>query len=279
MRWRAGSFAFPALVLLGVGIGPVTRPVAGSWELHRAGPGLEWAERVLADSESGSPTRLVVVWVDPGRYRFTLAAAVSAGGTQPEWSIDRAPLNAAVAVNAGQFAGASPWGWVVHQGIEARPPGVGPLSSAVIFGKDGRLRLVDADALGAARDSGVAAEAIQSYPTLLQGSGEVPPALRAPGHGVDLTHRDSRLAVGMTSEGRLVVALTRYDGLGGTMPSAPWGPTIPEMVAIMRRLGCVRAVSLDGGLSSQLLLRDSTGTARSWHGWRAVPMGLFAEPS
>ena len=274
MRWRAAPLALSALALLRGG----GDPVAASWDVHRAGPGLEWAERPLADSETGSPTRLVVVWIDPARYRFSLAAAVSAGGTQPEWSIDRAPPSAGVAINAGQFAGASPWGWVVHQGIEARPPGVGPLSSAVVFGKDGRLRLVDADALEDVRDSGVAAEAIQSYPTLLHGSGEVPLALRRPGRGVDLTHRDSRLAVGITHDGRLVIALTHFDGLGGTLPSAPWGPTIPEMVAIMRRLGCVRAVSLDGGLSSQLLVRDSAGVVRSWHGWRAVPMGLFAEP-
>ena len=51
---------------------------------------------------------------------------------------------------------------------------------------------------------------------------------------------------------------------------------IPEMADIMRSLGCVRAVALDGGLSSQLLVRDTLGASHAWRGWRPVPIGLFA---
>jgi exopolysaccharide biosynthesis protein len=235
-------------------------------EWRRAAPGLEWAESRTYD------TRLVVVRIDPTRYRFHLAAGVSPGGTTPEWTVDRAPVAAALALNAGQFTGAAPWGWIVHEGIETRPPGIGPLSTAIIFTHEGRVRLVEAESLSAIRDSGIAEEAVQSYPTLLHGNAELPAALTEASSPIDLAHRDGRLALGVTAAGRVVIALTRYDLI---VPGA-MGPTVPEMAEIMRSLGCVRAVSLDGGLSSQMLIRDTNGTALTWRGWRAVPIGLFA---
>src|SRR5581483_7262276 len=110
-----------------------TRPL----EWHHAARGLEWAVSRAHDMQ------LIVVRIDPSHYRFSLAAAISPGGTTPLWTVDHAPSTAALALNAGQFTGAAPWGWIVHEGIEARPPGVGPLSTAVIFGRDGRVRLVE----------------------------------------------------------------------------------------------------------------------------------------
>jgi hypothetical protein len=44
----------------------------------------------------------------------------------------------------------------------------------------------------------------------------------------------------------------------------------------MGALGCSRAVMLDGGISSQLLVRDSTGGVQRWPGIRRVPLGLVA---
>jgi exopolysaccharide biosynthesis protein len=46
------------------------------------------------------------------------------------------------------------------------------------------------------------------------------------------------------------------------------------MAAFMRSLGCVRAMMLDGGLSSQLALRDANGTLERWANWRAVPLAV-----
>lgn len=278
-HWAAETAQWAVVVVVSgwlTAAGPFPRLVTSGGDWHRLSPGLEVSERALADSESAGPVRVVVVRVDPARYDFSLEAAISPGGTTPEWTIDRAPASASIAVNAGQFVGAAPWGWIVHRGREARPPGKGPLSSTLVFGRDGITRLVDADGLAALRDSGIADEAIQSYPTLLRGAGEVPPALLHRGHGVDLAHRDSRLAVGLLPDRKLVIALTRYDRFGGALSSVPLGPTVPEMAFLMRRLGCLRAVSLDGGLSSQLLLRDSTGHEHAWRGWRAVPIGLVA---
>jgi hypothetical protein len=49
------------------------------------------------------------------------------------------------------------------------------------------------------------------------------------------------------------------------------------MADVMRGLGCVRAVSLDGGVSAQMMLREH-GRPLIWRGWRRVPLGLVAEP-
>jgi len=189
-------------------------------------------------------------------------------------------------VNAGQFTDAGPWGWLVHDGRELQAPAVGPLSSALAVGRDGTVAVVDAAELPAARTlalRGEIAEAVQSYPALLAGDGDVPAPLQAPGRGVDLEHRDARLAVGSLRDGRVLVVLTRFDGpgtraLSGALARVPLGLTVPEMAAVAGALGCARAVLLDGGLSAQLLVRDARGGAQRWPGLRHVPLGLVATP-
>lgn len=99
------------------------------------------------------------------------------------------------------------------------------------------------------------------------------PLLR-PGLGVDLVHRDTRLALGIQYDGRLVLALTRFDGLGEAAGQLPIGPTTPEMAALMGALGCRRAVLLDGGLSAQLAVRSDAGSLQRWQGLRRVPLGV-----
>jgi hypothetical protein len=42
----------------------------------------------------------------------------------------------------------------------------------------------------------------------------------------------------------------------------------------MGSLGCRSAILLDGGISGQLLVQDSTGGRREWAGTRSVPLGL-----
>lgn len=95
--------------------------------------------------------------------------------------------------------------------------------------------------------------------------------------GVDVAHNDTRLAIGMQADSHLVIAITRFNGLGPISPAVPLGLTLSEMAGFMRDLGCVRAVSLDGGVSAQLLL-NANGTREVWRGWRKVPLGLVAEP-
>jgi exopolysaccharide biosynthesis protein len=186
------------------------------------------------------------------------------------------PDAAVVALNAGQFAGGTPWGWLVQDGIETQPPGTGSLAMSFVVTRSGAVSLFMQDELPSVRREAVLA--FQSYPALLVGDGRVPPELQAPGRGVDVSHRDSRLAIGIMDDGSLVIALTRFSAIGRTGETLPWGPTVPEMAAFMKSLGCRRAMLLDGGLSSQLALRGRDGVT-AWKNWRPVPLGLVAFPA
>ncbi len=289
---------------------PAPHPaVAGAVRWQPARPGVDVGELALAAAGGGLavqqagdgswsavragafPVRVVVARLDPARLRLRLAAVTRPGGRAGPWDVDAAPADAAVALNAGQFTDDGPWGWVVHRGREWQAPGAGSLAGALVVDTAGRARVVGADsvrALSAAARGGdrAVATAVQSYPTLLDGDGLVPAALRVAGSGVDLAHRDARLAVGELRDGRLLVALTRFDAPGGDALGAlgraaarvPVGLTVPEAAALMGALGARRAVLLDGGLSAQLLVRDTSGGARRWPGLRGVPLGLVATP-
>lgn len=247
-----------------------------AWRAVR--PGLDVAELSIGGSGEAWRLRVILVRLDPRQHRLSLARAVRETGFLGAWTVDSAPPDASLAFNAGQFDGGTPWGWVVLDGREVQPPGVGPLSMAVVVDTSGALRLIEAGAIAGARATGGIVQAFQSYPALLVGDGDVPAALRSAGHGIDVAHRDSRLAIGALRDGRVLVALTRFDALNGVLASLPFGPTAPEMAALMGGLGCTRAVMLDGGLSAQLLVRDGDGRASEWSGMRAVPLALVARP-
>ena len=247
-----------------------------SLEWKRLSKGLEWATLRLSCGGQTCRTRLIVARLDPAQVKLALAMDLTREDMRPAWTIDRAPSSAVLAVNAGQFVSTMPWGWVVVDGRQVLRPGFGPLSSAVAVGTDGAVRWFHGDSLMSA--SGVAA-GFQSYPTLLAGDGVVPRAIREPGNGVNLTHRDTRLALGKARDGALLVALTRYDAVGAVAGGFPLGPTTPEMAAIMGALGATDAVMLDGGISAQLLLREfSTGKTVRWPGVRKVPLALIVTP-
>ena len=236
--------------------------------------GVEWGELQLRGASEAWRTRVVVARIDPRRIALSLAAAFAAG---ENWTVNDAERGVAVALGAGQFRGSLPWGWVVHGGRELLAPQYAPLAGAVVVDSSGAVRVVSPDAVGAERVRGTAREAFQSYPMLLH-EGAVPAPLLASGRGVDLGHRDARLALGTLPDGRLIIALTRFDALGGVLGRVPFGLTSPEMAAVMGALGCREALLLDGGISGQLLLRDADGAARAWSGIRRVPLGLVGRP-
>jgi uncharacterized protein YigE (DUF2233 family) len=239
----------------------------------RAGAaGLEWGELQLSGSSEAWRTRVIVVRVDPRRVRFSLIPAFA---HDVSWTVADADTTAIVALDAGQFLGRLPWGWVVSGGKEVLPPQHAPLAGAVVVESSGEVRIVAPDSVAFRRDSGGVVEAFQSYPMLLF-DGRVPLALRQPGLGVNLMHRDARLAIGTLEDGRVLVALTRFDAFGPRLGRVPFGLTTPEMAAVMGALGARHALLLDGGISGQLMLRGSDGTPRSWRGTRAVPLGLEA---
>lgn len=234
--------------------------------------GIEWGELQLRGSSEAWRTRLVVVRIDPRRVDLSLVPAFTRNET---WSIADADSGAALALDAGQFRGSLPWGWVVSRGKEVLAPQYAPLAGAVVVDPSGSVRIVAPDSVAVERERGNALEAFQSYPMLLTG-GAVPVPLREAGLGVDITHRDARLALGTLEDGRVIVALTRFDALGPTLGRVPFGLTTPEMAAVMGGLGARHAVLLDGGISGQLMLRRSDGSIRTWSGSRAVPLGLQA---
>lgn len=241
-------------------------------------PGLEWGELRLAGSGEAWRLRVILARLDPRRVALAIHANVDTSGMAGPWSVDVAPMGAALAANAGQFDGSGPWGWVVHQGVEIRPPGVGPLAPAFVVDSTGGARLVSPDSIAVLRSAGGVVEAFQSYPMLLAGDGQIPRQLADTGRGVDLRHRDSRLALGILRDGRVLLALTRFEALGGALERLPFGPTVPEMAAVMGAMGCRSAVLLDGGISGQLLLRDRAGHTHEWRGMRGVPLGVIAVP-
>jgi len=254
-----------------------------------AQPGLEWTELNLSGRGEARRIRVIAARLDPARFRLSLENGMAPGGFLNVWTLDMAPSGAALALNAGMFAGDGAWGWVVHDGTEYRVPSTGPLARAVVVDSSGAVRLLDDEAVTAIRaNKADVREAFQSYPALLD-HGELPamltygvastaltasPALTA----IDLTHRDARLALGIDSNGWLIIALTRFDVLGPSFGSIPFGLTIPETALLMRGLGAQTAVALDGGISAQLLLRDSVGETQQWPGLRPVPLGLSAVP-
>jgi exopolysaccharide biosynthesis protein len=252
----------------------VALAIAAAWEPIR--PGV-W-HRVAPMSAAGplASVNIVAVRIDPRLVRFSIDEANSDGGRRNTWTIDSIGEATVVAFNAGQFTAAGAWGWLVRDGAEEQPPGRGSVAMAFVVDSAGTPSLLEPKEIEARR--GHVALALQSYPALLVGDGQLPYELQSEGRGVNLTHRDSRLAMCTLGDGTVVVALTRIAGMGSTLETLPWGPTVVEMANYMRSLGCTRAMLLDGGISGQLALRGSDGTLRKWPNWRSVPVGLAVTP-
>ena len=242
-----------------------------AWKI--VAPGLEWATLRLECPAPAWRSKLIIARIDPREIDLSLELDLTRD-RRPAWTIDRAPREALLAVNAGQFVGGMPWGWVVRDGRQLLRPGYGPLASAISIDASGRIRWAHADSI--LSPDGVAL-GLQSYPTLLSNGGAVALPLQRAGEGVSHEHRDSRLAIGETRDGRLLVVLTRFDAMGEITGALPLGPTTPEMAAILGALGSRDAVMLDGGISAQLLIREPGRKASlRWPGMRKVPLALIA---
>jgi len=244
-----------------------------TWHPGHPGGGVEWAMLPIAGPGEAYALTLVLARIDPQAVSFHLLWDIERD--RPAWTVDRAD-GAALALNAGMFVEQLPWGWVVIDGRERLTPGHGPLSSALVGLADGRLVWIDGDDVSKWRGPPKAdlRFAFQSYPTLLAGDGVVPAALR--NGSINGTHRDARLALGLDRQGRLLVAMTRLDISIPGADRIPFGLTVPEMAAVMGALGAQHAMLLDGGISAQLTVSDSTGHARVWKGLRKVPLALVA---
>jgi hypothetical protein len=246
--------------------------VTGQLRWRPTADGVEWAQLSMSGSGEAYRVRVLVARLDAARLDFHLIRPAPGRVLAGRWAIDEAPDSAVFAVNAGQFVD-GPWGWVVEDFAELQPPGSGPLAPGIITDSAGAVRFVLPDSIKAER--GGVRMAFQSYPTLLSHDGVVPRPLAEDGLGIDREHRDARLALGLLRDGRMLVVMTRFEGLGGVLQNLPLGLTTPEMAAVMGALGAADAVLLDGGISSQMLLRGPGGR-ESWPGWRRVALGLVA---
>jgi uncharacterized protein YigE (DUF2233 family) len=268
--WREGWSSVSAPVLWRAS------PLADLMKWRKGASGLEWGELQLKGSGEAWRTRLVVARVDPARVRFALDTAFTAK-REAAWTLDRAPKRAVLAVNAGQFQATMPWGWVVLDGHRWLPPQYGPLSAALLQDSSGTLHWIRGEDVARAAMDPTVRWAFQSYPALLADD-SVPSPLRSSGAGVDVAHRDARAGLCLTRDGKLLVALTRFDGVGRALDFVPLGLTVPEMAAVMGALGCRNAMLLDGGISARLRVRDANGVAHDWEGLRNVPLGLIVLP-
>jgi uncharacterized protein YigE (DUF2233 family) len=253
-----------------------TAPLAQLMTWKTGASDMQWGELQLRGSGEAWRTRLIVARVFPVRVRLTLDTAFTPQ-REAAWTLERVPKRSVLAINAGQFEATIPWGWVVLDGRHWLPPQHGPLSAALLQDSTGTLRWIHGDDIvRAAADAGIR-WAFQSYPAVLAGD-SVPAPLRGSGAGVDVAHRDARAAVCLTRDGRLLVAITRFDGAGRALQFVPFGLTVPEMAAVMGALGCRDAMLLDGGISARLHVRDASGVAHDWEGLRPVPLALVALP-
>lgn len=248
---------------------------AFAWQPLR--PGLDRAEATLLVNRGVLRLRVIAVRLDPAQFELRLVQRTGANGMRGTWTIDDAPHDAALALNAGQFEETGPWGWLVTDGIESRYPGRGPLSAAIAVDSAGAVHWIPDEHVFRARSSLRPRAAFQSYPVLLEENGAVPRLLRT-SPDLDREHRDARLAMGRLPDGRLLFVITRFAGGGRLLERVPAGLTTPETAALMGALGARPALMLDGGLSAQLLLRDSAGAATSFPGGRRVPLALVALP-
>lgn len=239
-------------------------------------PGLQSLAVQLHAGALKLPIRAIITRVDPRAFDLELVLATRANGMTGAWTVDSAGAHAAFAFNAGQFKETGPWGWLVLDSYERRDPGYGPLSVGVAVDTGGALRWIGPAQLAHARMDRTIRFAFQSYPVLLL-NGRVPKLLHTSGD-VDRKHRDARLILAELPDRSLLIALTRYDALVRVSERIPIGLTVPESVALMQALGARHAVMLDGGISAQLLVRDSTGAARTWKGLRQVPLALIGRP-
>jgi len=252
--------------------------VARAVRWHDSSDAVAWGELTLRGTGEARRTDVVLVRIDPRRAELRVelppADASPSGWLSPAgWTIGSAPSSARVALNAGQFTSGGAWGWLVRDGGEIQPPRIAPLAPAVVVDSAGAVHIVPARAIDSVRAAGRIVQAFQSYPALLE-AGRVPRALQRAGLGVDVAHRDARLALGVLPDGSVLIALTRFAALGGMLDRLPFGLTTPEMAALMGAIGCVNAELLDGGVSGQLLVRDAAGEAHEWRGMRQVPVGL-----
>ena len=88
----------------------------------RAGsPGVEWGELLLKGSSEAWRTRVIVARIDTRQVDLALTTAFT---EDRRWTAADADTGSVLALDAGQFRGDLPWGWVLTGGRELLAPAV-----------------------------------------------------------------------------------------------------------------------------------------------------------
>ncbi|HET7041871.1 MAG TPA: hypothetical protein VFI13_07620, partial [Gemmatimonadales bacterium] len=91
--------------------------VAEAVEWSPAATGLEVGRLRLSGPGEAWRVGVVLIRIDPARVRWALHWGMAAGDRKA-WTIDSAPDDAILALNAGMFNAGAPFGWTVIDGQE-----------------------------------------------------------------------------------------------------------------------------------------------------------------
>lgn len=231
----------------------VPMPTASALNWETRSPGLETAELELRVKDV-VVDRMVLVRIDPARYRFSVHWDTTATRTAEDWQRE---LGAAVVVN-GSYFGGDDHAPLTPLRISGKPAGPTSYQSThgAFVADGGRVDILDLKDRDVFQTTGIFPEAMVSYPLLIDGKGEN----RAVESKVWLA---SRNFVGIDGEGRVVLGTTEtgfftLHRLGEFIKAAP--------------LGLRTALNFDGGpLVSQVVRAGDF--KRNFHGTAEISDG------
>lgn len=220
--------------------------------------GLELADIAFARPPHPQTVTLVVVRVDPARFRLRVVG-------YPDWAEHRVSEFAdhwgfLLAINASYFStDEGPIGLVVQDGKVRHRQATRKAAHFVVDAPGGPVRIVNQKHARV----GTPYSAFQGFPSIIE-DGTLFDYMHGGGRGFDVFEVDRRSAACTTRDGHLLILAT--DSLTN-------GLRLSELGTIMGGLGCVDGMAFDGGSSTALELRVS-GHRRSIPGVKPVQVVL-----
>lgn len=248
------SWAMAALALMGATVGaqqaPPQKATGGFWTEEEAGDGVVWRRGTFLNL-GGAPQLLNVLEADLSAGGRALKL-MRTGASVEKLTAVAAPTEAIAAVNAGGAdSKGAPLGllkvdghvWSTLDTTQPARAALGILKSGAI-----EMRRIEPGA-----DWPDVEHAVGAGPMLVE-KGKVLADFPAEGfEDAFLRERSARTAAGLTSSGRLL--LVTVDGAR----SDAAGLSIPDLAQVMKDLGCVTAMNLDGAGATSMWVRGEPG--------------------
>ncbi|MEQ8819721.1 MAG: phosphodiester glycosidase family protein [Sumerlaeia bacterium] len=243
---------FPLLFLLAL-LTPARAqdPLAVDWFSRSVGEGVTWRYYYF-DDLYGEPQSISYIEADLSQPGIAVQFPFVEGGRALTSDLISAQVPGAVAgINGTYFDTGEGGGHVTYLRVDGqefpldRPRGKGEwgIGGGVTIGPDGAVDVTAIPAEGWTSDT-VSHSIMANGPLLIEG-GEIPSA-QFKKIGPHCTSRHPRSAVGVTTSGTLILLTAD----GRTQDAA--GLTCEQLAQLMRDLGCVDALNLDGGGSTTL---------------------------